>query len=572
MARRLAERSGAPLIGDASLARSALPWHADGSLTVGLPVPPPAGRPSPEQGRPSPAQGRPSPWTAWSLATGDRRRRTWRGLGAAALSAVVPGLGQLLLRRWWRGSAFLVVALLVAVAGAWAARAPDTVLTWLLCPDALPWLLSGNLLLLVYRLAAAVDAYLLGARSPAIPALPRTPAARFATAGGLGVLLAAVALPHAAVGYASYRTTEVVDALFVPEAPEAPDPAIPADADTTTDDPATDPERQAPPTRTERPPAPDPADLPKVPDNPWLADERLTVAVLGSDAGPGRVGSRLDAMLVASLDTRTGSATVVSVDRYLADFPLPDHLADLYAANCPHGDGWRYLNALYTCGLERIDEELAALYPDAVDPAARAVTDTLAALLDLPIDHYALVDMAGFVGVVDALGGVELDLGTPMTVRLSPATPEGKWRKFALAAGPQRLDGEEAMAYVRMRDSGGDRARMARQRCFVAGAVAAADPPSLLRGFPALATAIEEHVVTDVAVTRLPALVQLLLQVDLGPVAAEGFGPPDYRGGDHVPDVDAIRSRFAALLDGEVEDGEVEDGDLEVGDAVGVCP
>ncbi|MFO7777839.1 MAG: LCP family protein [Nitriliruptoraceae bacterium] len=506
------------------------------------------------------------------------------------MSALVPGLGQLVLRRWWRGSALLVVALLLAAAGAWAAQAPDPVLTWLLHPDALPWLLSGNLLVFIYRLAAAVDAYVLGARPPAIPALPRGPAATLATAGGLGVLLAAVALPHAAVGYATYRTTEVVDNLFVAEAPEPPDPPIPAGPDavtgdvddrTATDDAddeaatgdaadgveGTDRDRQPPSTRPERPPAPDPADLPKVPDNPWLADERLTVAVLGSDAGPGRVGSRLDAMLVASLDTRTGRATVVSVDRYLADFPLPDHLADLYAANCPQGDGWRYLNALYTCGLERIDEELAALYPDAVDPAARAVTDTLATLLDLPIDHYALVDMAGFVGVVDALGGVELDVGTPMTVRLSPSTPKGKWRTFALDAGPQQLGGEEAMAYVRMRDSEGDRGRMARQRCFVAGAVAAADPPSLLRGFPALATAIEEHLVTDVAVTQLPALLQLLLQVDLGPVMAEGFGPPDYRGGDHVPDVDAIRSRFAALLDGEVEDG-----DLEVDDAIGVCP
>ncbi len=539
--------------------------------------------------------------SAWSLVTEDRRRRTWRGLGAAALSALVPGLGQLLLRRWLRGSAFLVVALLLTIAGAWAMRSPDVVLAWLLRPAALPWLLSGNLLLLVYRLVAAVDAYVLGARPAAIPALHRTPVAALATVLGVGVLLLAVALPHAAAGYASYRTAEVVDSVFVPEAPAGSAPGADLERSTkgggagatepddgTTDGVDdedavrdTDPDEAAGPSEVERPAPPDPADLPKVPDNPWLADERVTVAVLGSDAGPGRVGARLDALLVASLDTSTGSVTVISVDRYLADFPLPDHLAEVYAANCPEGDGWRYLNALYTCGLERIDEELAALYPDAVDPAAQAVTDTLATLLDLPIDHYALVDMAGFVGVVDALGGVELDLGTPVNVRLSPATPGGQWRTFALDAGPQRLGGEEAMAYVRMRDGGGDRERMARQRCFVAGAVAAADPPSLLRGFPALATAVEEHLVTDVAVTQLPGVLQLLLQLDLGPLAAEGFGPPDYRGPDHVPDVAAIRARVAALLDGEVEGGdgeveggdrEVEGGDLEVGDAIGVCP
>lgn len=256
----------------------------------------------------------------------------------------------------------------------------------------------------------------------------------------------------------------------------------------------------------------------------------------------------------------------MSIDRYLADFPLPDHLAELYADHCPQGEGWRYLNALYTCGLGRIDEDLAELYPDAVDPAASAVTDTLSTLLDVRIDHYAVVDMAGFVRVVDALGGVELELSQDLTVRMSPASDEAEWRTFTLGSGRQVLTGEEAMAYVRVRGAGGDRVRMDRQRCFVAGALASADAPSLLRGFPAIADAVEEHVTTDVPVTRLPSLVQLLLQVDLGPVAGQGFGPPDFRGPDHVPDVEAIRARTAELFSGEAGDA-----DLEVVDGV-ACP
>ncbi|TVP63664.1 MAG: LytR family transcriptional regulator [Nitriliruptor sp.] len=497
--------------------------------------------------------------TPWSLETEARRRRTWRGLGAAALSVVLPGLGHLSLGWRRRGWLLVVVGLSVAAAGAWAAGNTGPVVAWLIRPDTLPWLLSGNLALLVFRLGAAVDAYRLGARPRAIPALPRGAVAIVGTVGAVTGLLIVVAAPHALVAYATVRTAEVVDAVFVVD--EAPPPPLPAGP------PSQDAEEQPPPPApVERPEPPALEDLPRVPDNPWLADERLTVAVLGSDAGPGRSGSRLDAILVGSLDTVTGRTVVVSIDRYLADFPLPDHLAELYADNCPDGEGWRYLNAFYTCGLERIDEELGELYPDSVDPAASAVTDTLAALLDLPIDHYAVVDMAGFVGMVDALGGVELELSQDVTVRMSPASDDAEWRTYSLESGRQVLTGEEAMAYVRLRGAGGDRVRMDRQRCFVAGALASADAPSLLRGFPAIADAVEQHVATDVPVAGLPALVQLLLQVDLGPVAGQGFGPPDFRGPDHVPDVEAIRARTAELLDGEVEDA-----DLEVVDGV-ACP
>jgi len=489
--------------------------------------------------------------TPWSLETEARRRRTWRGLGAAVLSVVLPGLGHLSLGWRRRGWGLLVVALSVVGAGAWAASNTGPAVGWLFRPGALPWLLSGNLVLLVFRLGAAVDAYRLGARPRAVPVLPRRVVASVGTLVAITGVLAIVVAPHAMVAYATVRTAEVVDAVFV--ANDATPPPLPARPPSQDDE-----AHAAPDAPVERPEPPAVEDLPRVPDNPWLADERLTVAVLGSDAGPGRSGSRLDAILVGSLDTVTGRTVVVSIDRYLADFPLPDHLAELYADNCPDGEGWRYLNALYTCGRERIDQELGELYPDAVDPAASAVTDTLATLLDIRIDHYAVVDMAGFVGVVDALGGVELELSQDVTVRMSPASDDAEWRTFRLESGRQVLTGEKAMAYVRVRGAGGDRARMDRQRCFVAAALASADAPSLLRGFPALADAVEQHVATDVPVARLPALLQLLLQVDLGPVAGQGFGPPDFRGPDHVPDVAAIRARMAELFEGDLADTDIE--------------
>ena len=485
---------------------------------------------------------------SWSLDPHDRRRRTWRGLVAAALSAVLPGLGQLLSRRRARAATLIGLSAALGLLGWWQVPDAATWLAWVLDGQARPWLHVANAALLLLRLGAAADAYLLAARPPAIPVLPRTVTAMAATTLGMGVLLAGTILPHVALGYTTERAAAVLDQVLLTNGDtDARAGSVPVDAAT--------------------PPRVPVTALPDAPDNPWQEREQVTVAVLGSDAGPGRVSSRLDALLVASLDTRTGAVALFSVDRYLADFPLPDHLDVLYHERCTTGEGWRYLNALYTCGLERIGTELAELYPASPDPAAAAVTDTLAELLDIPIDHHALVDMAGFVALVDALGGVELDLASPLTVRMSPAVEGDSWRTFALPAGRQLLDGEEALAYARVRGSGGDARRMERQRCLVGSAVTSTDLPSLLRGFPDVAAVVEAHVSTDIATVELPQLVRLLLGVDLGPVVAAGFGPPTYRGADHRPEVDAIRQRVAELLDGEVDPDPVAPSGVDL-----VCP
>ncbi|TVR35850.1 MAG: hypothetical protein EA388_05765 [Nitriliruptor sp.] len=140
------------------------------------------------------------------------------------------------------------------------------------------------------------------------------------------------------------------------------------------------------------------------------------------DAGPGRTGERIDAILVASLDPETGDVAVFSVDRYLADLPLPSRLEEVYRTHGPQGDGWELILALYRCADERAPEEFAAVYPTAEDPAAAAMIDVLSGLLGLGVPYDAMVDMAGFVDVVDALGGVEVDLGQPVRVRMSPPT------------------------------------------------------------------------------------------------------------------------------------------------------
>jgi LCP family protein required for cell wall assembly len=494
----------------------------------------------------------------------DRRRRTGRGLRAALASLLVPGLGQLALRRRGKGAALVAVPVLITAGVVWAAHTHTVgeLAGWALQPHVLTALMVANLVLLALRLYATFDAYADGVRPPAEPVLPLSTWGAIGTAVALVGLAIVTTAPHAAVGYYAAATEKMIDAVFDEGDREAADPLpdrVPPEEPDEVPQPPDDAREERTPAQEPREEPPEPVETPPPPENPWLEGGRITVALLGSDAGPGRGGDRIDSLLVATVAPDTGDAAIFSLDRYIADFPLPGRLADVYAAHCPFGPGWEYLNALYRCGHERVPEEFAALYPDADDPAAAAVADVLGELLGIAVPHYAMVDMAGFVGAVDALGGVEVELPEPLRVRMSPATPDSDWYTVDLPAGVQVLDGEEALAFARFRDQdGGDADRMRRQRCLVDSVVARAEIGAILLGYPAIAGAVEEHVTTSIPIAGLPDLLQVLPRIDHDRLVTVGFGPPDYRGWDHVPDAEAIQTRVRQVLtdpDAALEEG-----------------
>ena len=94
----------------------------------------------------------------------------------------------------------------------------------------------------------------------------------------------------------------------------------------------------------------------------------------------------------------------------------------------------------------------------------------------VPIDHYAVINFDGFRSIVDALGGVEVCSPEPLRDRESG---------LDIPAGTTRLDGDQALSYVRARKigDGSDTARIERQQAFLVlhGAGGdehgAADPP-----------------------------------------------------------------------------------------------
>ncbi len=481
-----------------------------------------------------------------SHGTGVQPRRAARGAAAAGLSLLLPGAGQLFAGHRRLGGAMIGVSLAMIAAAVWIVRdAPGWALAMLVHPSGGTWFLLLNAAVLVYRSAAVVHAYVAGFRAPDRVTGAWNGADVAVACTVVAALLVAVAAPQLTAGRMVSRSQDVLATVFVDDQlPMALDAASPGALPHPSVTKISDPELLDLPVIEE----PEPEPLPPPPPNPWVEEGRLTVAVIGSDLGPGRASARTDAMLVVSIDTRTGDGAIFSVDRYFRDFPVPSRFAAVHEEHCATGGAWNAINAIYTCATRRVPDRFAALYPESSDPGAAAVAETLGLLLGIDVHHYALVDMGGFVRVVDALGGVEVHLAEPIRVRISPAHEGTDWRTFDMPAGRQHMDGETALAFVRMRDPG-DAPRMRRQRCLLSSVVERADVGSVLRGFDEITAAIEEHVATDIPLSSFPDLLQVLTRVEHDRLVGVGIGPPNYRGEGHAPELDRIRHRVRQVLD-----------------------
>jgi LCP family protein required for cell wall assembly len=131
---------------------------------------------------------------------------------------------------------------------------------------------------------------------------------------------------------------------------------------------------------------------------------------------------------------------------------------------------------------------------------AAGIVQAVQSRTGLPVHHYIQVDFAGFAGIVDAVGGIEMTFPYPARDRKSG---------FEVAAGTQTLDGMEAVAlarsrrYEELREGGwvsidaSDIGRTRRQQDLLLALVTQIDPPSSIGGFGELLDALGEFAVTD---------------------------------------------------------------------------
>ena len=257
---------------------------------------------------------------------------------------------------------------------------------------------------------------------------------------------------------------------------------------------------------------------------------RLNILLLGSDAGPDRWGVRPDSITVASVDANTGRTVLFSLPRNLEYVPFPESspLHALYPGGYGCDTSECLLNAVYLLGMEN-----AELYPGVDDPGVQAMIDAASGTTGLTINYYAMIDMQGFVDLIDAMGGLTMTIHQRIALNLK----DDVW----LEAGEnQHLTGYETLWFARTRAQSSDYDRMQRQKCVMAAMLKQLDPSTVAMRFIDIASASGETARTSVPSSKVSELVSLALKARSSPIISVSFTPPLISPGD--PDFDFIRS------------------------------
>jgi LCP family protein required for cell wall assembly len=447
-----------------------------------------------------------------------------RPVGAALLSAILPGVGQ-----WYAGHRRRALVLLgidvtlISLAGL-AFFNQLEVLKAAFRPDVLVGAMLGNIALLAYRLWATDDAYRLAAERGR---------GRFTPLAGviLGVLLVG---PHFIAGFYDIVHYDLITTTFADDE---------VATTTTTQAPATD-VTAAPGESTTS------TTLFEVEAGPVLWDglERLNILLLGADEGVGRRSIRTDTMIVASIDPENGNVAMFSLPRNIVQVPLPPEMG-VWGCDCFP----RLLNDLYVAGIET-----PQAFPGPQEPSVNAVKGGFSEILGIPIHYYAMVTLEGFVGVIDSIGGVTIDVPFLIEDEIYPHEDGVTIESISIEPGVQHLDGHLALAYARARRHANDYARMGRQRCLLDAMLAEADPVALLLGYPELAGVLQDTMETDISLSRIPDLIDLLPKIDQENMISIRFIPPAYITGStssgNIPNVDLIRSHVQIVMDSTPEE------------------
>jgi LCP family protein required for cell wall assembly len=418
---------------------------------------------------------------------------------AAFASAVIPGFGQLLNGRRRLAQWFGLPALLVLAILVLivATRSPARLFASIVSPTVMGLLLTLNIVILAWRLASVAHAFF-DARY----------ARRSGRAGaaGLALVLLAVVIPHGIANSWGTAAQATFAQVFQGERSDGPGQPVAV---------------------TEHGPG---------------YDERMNVLVIGIDKTPTRTATLTDSMMVVSIDPVGASATIVSLPRDLVRVPLGD--GNVFGPK---------LNSLMA---------YAERHPETFPQGGmRALEDAVGALLGIEIHYYVKVDFFGFVEVIDAVGGIDINVkkgiysDTYDGVGVNPKGVLG----WGVEAGRHHFNGWEALAYARIRKADGesDFTRAARQQeILIALRDKIMSDGSLLGNVPALLEALGGLVTTDLPTGRLPELAAVADEMEADaivravlkkPLVKSGGMDPVY-GSIQVPDIALILQVAATLF------------------------
>lgn len=213
-----------------------------------------------------------------------------------------------------------------------------------------------------------------------------------------------------------------------------------------------------------------------------IQKEPFTVLLIGTDQRKSASKDwRADVLMVAAVNPKTNSVKILSIPR------------DTYVKIANTNGVKTKINAAAVYG-----------YRNGVDPVQN-IRETVENLLHIPIDHYALINFQGFEDIVDAVGGVEVNVQFPFMQRAIGG------RKVYFEPGIQHLNGPEALAYVRMRkqDPKGDIGRNERQREVITKLVDKLASIDGVTKFSEITEAVGQNFKYSFEISKLPALINV---------------------------------------------------------------
>lgn len=203
------------------------------------------------------------------------------------------------------------------------------------------------------------------------------------------------------------------------------------------------------------------------------SQDNFSILFLGVDDRDGTLQGRTDALILATFNPEEGTVKMVSIPR--------DSLVEIPGRINPDK-----INHAHAYG--------------GIDLAI----ETVEKLFDIPVDYYVRLNFTAFIEIVDALGGVEIDV--PFT--FSEQDSQDRRNAITLYEGVHTLNGEEALAFARMRkhDPTGDIGRGARQQEVIKAILKKGATISSITKYGEVLESLENHLTTNISFTHMLAL------------------------------------------------------------------
>jgi LCP family protein required for cell wall assembly len=433
------------------------------------------------------------------------------------LNAVFPGLGHLVAgrRRW---AIFLAVPLLLALIAVLAiglTSSSTSLAARLFDPAVLTVLLLAQGVVVLWRLFAVGATRVL---------TPLRPTATTIVAGLVAVAI--VIAPQLLVAGVTIDARDAAAEVF-----EAVDEGA-----------AWEPSLTPPPVASDDPdfaitlPSPSSSPSPTPSASPTPEVPRVNVLLIGMDSGVGRNTALTDTMIVVSLDPVAKTVSMVSIPRDMVDVPLPD--------------GRTYRGKIN--GLVSYVRWNPGKFPGAKSGQA-VLSGALGELLDLKINRCAQVNLAGFVNLVNSVGGVVINVTDGFC---DPRYDEYGIDGFGISPGRYKLNGNQALAYARVRKAAGesDFTRASRQQELIAALrdrlVKGAfldNPSKFLKSLgETIRTNVKPSFIADYIDTAADVPRKSVYRVVIKSPLVRGTS--DERGSIQKPNIEAIRKMAARLF------------------------